>query len=59
MKQRLGQLLSALALLGTIVPPCLFFADRLTLPALMPWMLGATVLWFASAPLWMEHKATD
>lgn len=59
MKQRLGQLLSAIALLGTIVPPCLFFADVLTLAALMPWMLGATALWFVSAPLWMEHKATD
>ncbi|MCX7008263.1 MAG: hypothetical protein NTY53_13620 [Kiritimatiellaeota bacterium] len=59
MKKRIGQLLSALALAGTIVPPCLFFADKLTLAAMQPWLLGAAVLWFVTAPLWMEHKATD
>jgi len=59
MKKRIGQLLSALALAGTIIPPCLFFADVLALPAVLPWMLGATVLWFIATPLWMEYKATD
>jgi hypothetical protein len=59
MKKRIAQILSALALAGTMVPPCLFFADAMTLAAVLPWMLGATVLWFIATPLWMEHKATD
>ena len=59
MKKRIAQIVSALALAATIVPPCLFFAGTLTLAAVQPWMLGATVLWFAATPLWMEHKATD
>jgi hypothetical protein len=59
MKKRIAQLLSALALVGTIIPPCLFFAGTLTLAALQPWMLGAALLWFAATPLWMEHKTTD
>ena len=59
MKKRLAQLLSALALAGTIIPSCLFFAGTLTLSALQPWMLGAAMLWFVATPLWMEHKATD
>ena len=59
MKKRIAQLLSALALAGTIIPPCLFFAGTLTLAALQPWMLGASLLWFAATPLWMEYKATD
>jgi hypothetical protein len=59
MKKRIAQILSALALAGTMVPPCLFFADVMTLAAVLPWMLGATVLWFVATPLWMEHKATD
>ena len=59
MKKRIAQSLSAHALAGTIIPPCLFFNGTLTLAALQPWMLGAAVLWFVATPLWMEHKATD
>ena len=59
MKKKIAQLLSALALAATIIPPCLFFAGTLTRAAVQPWMLGAAALWFATAPLWMEHKATD
>ena len=59
MKKSIAQLLSALALAGTILPPCLFFAGTLTLAAVQPWMLGAAVLWFVATPFWMEHKATD
>ncbi len=59
MKKRIAQTLSGLALLGTILPPCLFFADRLNLDSTQSWMLLATALWFVATPVWMEHKATD
>ncbi len=54
--KRLAQLLSVLALAGTLLPPCLFFANRLSLPATQQFLLAAAALWFVSAPLWMEHK---
>jgi hypothetical protein len=54
--KRIAQLISALALAGTILPAGLFFTDRLELVALQSWMLAAALVWFASAPFWMEHK---
>jgi hypothetical protein len=47
------QLLSALALAGTIVPPLLFFGDLLALDAMKMWMTVATLVWFAATPWWM------
>jgi hypothetical protein len=45
------RVLSWLALTGTIVPPILFFYDRVTLDQTKLWMLIATVVWFAAAPM--------
>jgi hypothetical protein len=59
MKRRVAQLLSALSLIVTLGPPCLFFADQLNLAETQRWMLGAAVLWFLATPFWMEHKAVD
>lgn len=56
--KRIAQIISGLALAGTILPPCLFFADKLSLAATQQWMLGATVVWFIATPFWMEHKTT-
>lgn len=47
--------ISMASLAGTILPPLLFFVDRMSLQQVHGWMLGATVVWFASASLWMEH----
>ena len=47
--KRLAQILSAVALVATLVPPCLFFADRMALEVMKHWLLGATVLWFIAA----------
>ena len=47
------QLLSALALAGTIVPPLLFFGDLLPLDHMKVWMTVATLVWFAATPWWM------
>ena len=52
-----ARLVSWLALAGTIVPPLLFVKDQITLDQSKLWMLVATVVWFASAPLWMDRRA--
>ncbi len=57
--KRAAQALSYLALLATLLPAALFFADKLELPAAKAWMLGAALVWFLTTPFWMEHKATD
>jgi len=48
-----------LALAVTILPPLLFFADRLSLAETKGWMLAAMLLWYLSAPLWMQIKPTE
>ena len=55
----IAKTLSGLALAGTLVPACLFFADQMDAAAMMRWLLAATVVWFVATPFWMEHKATD
>jgi hypothetical protein len=47
------QLVSALALAGTIVPPLMFFGDALSLDGMKLWMTTATLVWFAATPWWM------
>ena len=54
--KRFAQLISGIALAGTLVPPCLFFADRMDLAAMQRWMLFGAILWFIATPYWMEHK---
>jgi hypothetical protein len=50
-----ARVLSWLALAGTIVPAMLFFGGQITLGQTQSWMLAATILWFATAPLWMDR----
>jgi hypothetical protein len=57
--KRLAQILSGLALLGTLLPPCLFFTGQWELSVMQNWMLAAAAMWFLATPLWMEHKATE
>jgi hypothetical protein len=56
--KRIAQSLSALALVGTLLPPLLFFADALELATMQRWLLVAAILWFVTTPIWMEHKAS-
>ncbi|HOW64785.1 MAG TPA: hypothetical protein P5186_13850 [Candidatus Paceibacterota bacterium] len=55
--KHVAQLISGLALAGTLLPSLLFFADRITLPQVQFWMVIATIAWFASSSLWMERPA--
>jgi hypothetical protein len=57
--KRVAQVISYLALAGTLLPAALFFADKLELPVAKVWMLAAALVWFVTAPLWMEHKAAN
>ena len=57
--KRLAQIISFVALVATLVPPLLFFADRLDLPHTQLAMLFAAGVWFLTAPLWMEHRAAE
>jgi hypothetical protein len=57
--KRIAQIISYLALVATLLPALLFFADKIELPVVKLWMLAAAVVWFVATPLWMEHKATD
>jgi hypothetical protein len=54
--RRVTQIVSALALVGTILPPALFLGGRLDLAQVKTWMFAATVVWFAATPFWMERK---
>jgi len=54
--KRFAQIVSGIALAGTLVPPCLFFADKMGFAAMQRWMLFAALLWFIATPYWMEHK---
>jgi len=53
------QIISWIALAGTIVPSLLYLNGSMDLPAVKMWMLIATVVWFATVPLWMDRKATS
>jgi hypothetical protein len=56
--KRIAQAISIVALVGTLLPPCLFFADALDLATAKPWMFAAACVWFLATPFWMEHKTT-
>jgi hypothetical protein len=50
-----ARVVSLVALVATILPPLLFFADVIGLEAMKTWMLAATIAWFAAAPVWMDR----
>lgn len=48
------KILGFTALALTLVPPLLFLAGSMALPAMKGVMLGGCILWFASAPFFMK-----
>ena len=54
--RRLLQLISWLALAGTIVPSVLFLAGSMELDPTQWLMLLATIVWFVATPLWMGRE---
>jgi hypothetical protein len=57
--KRVAQICSCLALVGTLLPAVLFFADQIQQSTAQTWMLAAALVWFVATPFWMEHKASD
>ena len=55
--KRAAQIASLAALAATMAGPTLFFYDRLNLSQTQLCLALAALLWFLSAPFWMEHKA--
>lgn len=55
--QAIAKAISYLALAGIVVPPVLYLTDSLSLSAVKLWLLVATVVWFATVPLWMGRKS--
>jgi hypothetical protein len=53
------QVISWLALAGTILPSILFYTGHIELAGLKTTMLVATVLWFAAASMWMGREQPD
>jgi hypothetical protein len=53
-----ARFVSLLALVGTIWPAVLFVNGSLPLDRMKLWMLIASVVWFTSAPLWMDREAS-
>ena len=51
----IARLVSLVSLVGTILPPVLFFTGHLDLDATKRWMLVATIVWFAATPVWMDR----
>lgn len=52
--QSFAKILGLLALAATIVPPTLFMFKLMPLDAMKWTMFAATIVWFATAPLWMK-----
>jgi hypothetical protein len=50
-----ARLVSLVSLVGTILPPVLFFAGHIDLDATKTWMLAATLAWFVATPVWMDR----
>ena len=59
MTRRLLQIVSWIALAGTILPSVLFLAGRITLDESKWWLLAATIVWFVVTPLWMGREKID
>jgi hypothetical protein len=49
-------LLSWLALAGIVIPPILYFTSGMAHDNVKTVTLGATVLWFAVTPFWMNSR---
>jgi uncharacterized membrane protein len=57
--RRLLQVVSWVALAGTIVPSALYLAGRIELDESKSILLVATIAWFIATPLWMGKKKAD
>jgi hypothetical protein len=57
--RRILECVSWLALAATLLPSCLFLANRMDLDCVKTTMLAATIVWFAVTPFWMQRKPDE
>ena len=57
--RRVLQIVSWLALAGTILPSCIFLAGQMELGIAKAAMFLATIAWFVATPLWMHDKPDE
>ena len=50
---------SYLGLVGLLLFPVLYFTATIDKPSLHTGLIISTVLWFASAPFWLNRKAEN
>ncbi len=53
------KIISAIGLILTLVPSFMVFSGTITIDFHKWLMLLGTILWFSSAPFWMNKKASD
>jgi hypothetical protein len=59
MKNIIIKLISYLSLVGTIVPAILVFFNAMDLQTNKTIMAVSMVIWFATAPLWINEKSKE
>jgi hypothetical protein len=57
--RKIAQIVSWLSLVALMVPPIMYLAGSVQLPAVKTWMLVFTLVWFATVPFWMERKSEN
>ncbi len=57
--KRVLKILSIIGLIMTIIPAFLVFTGVIDLAANKNWMFAGTVLWFVTAPFWMNKKTEE
>lgn len=50
------QVISGAVLIGIVVVSALFYAGSVSDDQLRKWLLACTMLWFVTAPFWMERR---
>lgn len=53
------KIFSAIGLILTVIPSFMVFSGAISLDINKWLMLLGTILWFSTAPFWMNKKATD
>lgn len=59
MKKRLIKIISYLGLAGTIIPSLLVFSGVLDLQTNKHIMAVSMIIWFVSAPFWINEKSEE
>lgn len=57
--KKIAEIISYLALVLVVVAPSLFYAEKISLQTNKYLMLAATLVWFASALLWIGRGKED